>query len=126
LFILKRISSASICEATVTHCRLVPKFPKDFEPIVAGSSCFGMQLEWKSRRGFAVTCPATASLVLIPHHVDADGLKAIWNQTLVARCPSCGQEHEVSVKEAFLSYSLALEDNEHPEVEIRFGGASER
>ena len=83
-----------------------------------------MQLEWKSRRGFAVTCPETAALVLIPHHVDADSLQAIWNRTLVARCPSCGQEHEVSVKEAFLSYSMALEDNEYPDVEIRFGAPS--
>jgi hypothetical protein len=79
-----------------------------------------MQLEWRTRRGFAVTCPETAALVLIPHHVDADSLEAIWDQNLVARCPSCGQEHEVSVKEAFLSYSMALEEIEYPDVEIRF------
>jgi hypothetical protein len=52
------------------------------------------------------TCPKTKQRAPAGIETDMETLRATWSQTLKVRCPSCGQEHSVSIRETYINNAL--------------------
>ena len=52
------------------------------------------------------TCPKTNRQAPTRVHTDAKSLRLAWKKTLRVQCPHCGEEHKVSVRDAFLVSAL--------------------
>ena len=53
------------------------------------------------------TCPTTNRQVPTRVHMDAKSLRLAWKKTLRLQCPHCGEQHKVSVRDAFLEFGPA-------------------
>ena len=47
-------------------------------------------------------CPKTEDEVDVGIQSDIVSLLRMWHETVRARCPACGEEHEWAVRDAFL------------------------
>jgi hypothetical protein len=52
------------------------------------------------------TCPKSKHRVPAGIETDMATLRATWSQTLKVRCPSCGQEHSVFIRETYINNAL--------------------
>ena len=52
------------------------------------------------------TCPKTNRQAPTRVHMDAKSLQLAWKKTLRVQCPHCGEQHKVSVRDAFLKSAL--------------------
>ena len=52
------------------------------------------------------TCPKTNRQAPTRVHMDAKSLRLAWKKTLRVLCPHCGEQHKVSVRDAFLESAL--------------------
>jgi hypothetical protein len=52
-------------------------------------------------------CPKTYQNVSTGVETDARSLSASWKTTLKVKCPHCGEEHEISVRETYVQGALA-------------------
>ena len=53
------------------------------------------------------TCPKTNRQAPTRVHMDAKSLRLAWKKTLRVLCPHCGEQHKVSVRDAFLEFRPA-------------------
>jgi len=51
-------------------------------------------------------CPKTNQNVPTGVKTDAQSLSASWKTTLKVKCPHCGEEHEISVRETYIKGAL--------------------
>jgi hypothetical protein len=51
-------------------------------------------------------CPNTHQQVPTGIATDMQSLRSSWRETLTINCPSCGQAHEISVRETYINGAL--------------------
>ena len=52
-------------------------------------------------------CPKTYQNVSTGVETDVQSLSASWKSLLRVKCPHCGEEHEISVRETYINAALA-------------------
>jgi hypothetical protein len=52
------------------------------------------------------TCPKTRQRAPSGIETDVETLRAAWSETLKVRCPLCGEEHDISVRETYINGAL--------------------
>ena len=52
------------------------------------------------------TCPKTKQQAPAGIETDFETLRAAWSETLKVRCPLCGGEHSISVRETYIYGAL--------------------
>jgi hypothetical protein len=52
------------------------------------------------------TCPKKNQQTPTGIETDVQSLRASWNATLKVDCPYCGEVHEISVREAYVSSAM--------------------
>jgi hypothetical protein len=53
-----------------------------------------------------ITCPRTQLAVPTDIAVDAQSLVLTWATKLKVRCPRCGEEHQIAIREAYVDSVL--------------------
>ena len=51
-------------------------------------------------------CPKTHQNVSTGVETNVQSLSASWKATLRVKCPHCGEEHEITVREAYINGAL--------------------
>jgi hypothetical protein len=52
------------------------------------------------------TCPTTRQQAPTGIETDVQSLRAAWSKNLKIKCPLCGEEHEISVRETYVEGAL--------------------
>jgi hypothetical protein len=52
------------------------------------------------------TCPKTNQRAPAGIETDVKSLRAAWSETLKIRCPLCGDQHTLSVRETYINGAL--------------------
>jgi transcription elongation factor Elf1 len=52
------------------------------------------------------TCPKTKERASVDIGTDAQNLRASWKSRFQVKCPYCGQDHEISVRDAYLDDAI--------------------
>jgi hypothetical protein len=52
------------------------------------------------------TCPTTRQQAPTGIATDVQSLRAAWSKNLKIKCPLCGEEHEISVRETYIEGAL--------------------
>jgi hypothetical protein len=52
------------------------------------------------------TCPKTDQRAFTGIRTDVDSLHALWKVMLKVNCPHCGEVHQISVRETFVTGAL--------------------
>ena len=60
------------------------------------------------------TCPKTKQQAPAGIETDFETLRAAWSETLKVRCPLCGGEHSISVRETYIYGALNDALDRHP------------
>jgi hypothetical protein len=55
------------------------------------------------------TCPKTHQQASTGIGTDVESLRGAWSRTLKVKCPHCGEEHKISVRETFINSALDAE-----------------
>jgi hypothetical protein len=55
------------------------------------------------------TCPKTKSRAPTRIKADVQTLRASWKSTLHVKCLSCGEMHDISVRDAYLNANLEVQ-----------------
>jgi hypothetical protein len=52
------------------------------------------------------TCPETKERASVDIGTDAQNLRAAWKSRFQVKCPYCGEDHEISVRDAYLDDAI--------------------
>ena len=52
------------------------------------------------------TCPKTKERASVDIGTDAQNLRASWKSRFQVKCPYCGEDHEISVRDAYLDGAI--------------------